>query len=465
MGRRPSTTVATAAALGTAAAALRIPRALSDAFWQDEVASARILREPTFAGMLRHVARTESTPPLWYALAWLTHKTGVSIHDVRLLSVLFDGLLVALVVLLAERFLPLWLAAACGVLVAVGGQFSAHGRELRAYELFALLAVVLAFTVDAAARRPTRGRLLALGLTTAAGTMTHYFFAFTLIAAILWLWTDRAARAGRVRATLAIAAGIAVCAPWLPYFLKQYRQDRYSWIGPFNLREVLATPTRLFTPLLDQGRIGFDASLLMLVWMLAAGWVAWRRSPLARLCVLMTIVPLLLAAATWLGGVNIYAIRNMIAIGPFEAIVLIASLTAVPAPRRSLVTAVVCGALVSGWAWDQRVPDPPYNLIAHALVRQGWKPSDPVVVVGASIDSFRSPLDWYLPHRPNLTHVPFADADRHDVFAVGDDRAMRGARDAELDRVGDFVVARVQLGRTPARWLRHGRVLAARPVA
>ncbi|HEY5294724.1 MAG TPA: hypothetical protein VIJ70_04530, partial [Gaiellaceae bacterium] len=123
---RPTRLVAGCTAL--LAVGVRLPHALNDSFWQDEVASARILREPTFSGMLHHVARTESTPPLWYALAWLAHRGGVSIHDTRLLSVAFGGLLAGLVVVLARRVLPLAGAAVAGVLAAVSAQLAWHGH-------------------------------------------------------------------------------------------------------------------------------------------------------------------------------------------------------------------------------------------------------------------------------------------------------------------------------------------------
>jgi len=81
--------VAAAAAVGAAAAGtptaaifdlLAVPQArqriahhlvaIGQTALHDEVASARIINEPTFPGMLAHVARTESTPPLYYLLAW-----------------------------------------------------------------------------------------------------------------------------------------------------------------------------------------------------------------------------------------------------------------------------------------------------------------------------------------------------------------------------------------------------------
>jgi hypothetical protein len=89
------------------ATAVRAPGVYRQAFWQDEVASARILDESTFTGMLAHVARTESTPPLWYALGWLLRRAGTPILDIRLLSVAARALLAALVVHMARRVLPL----------------------------------------------------------------------------------------------------------------------------------------------------------------------------------------------------------------------------------------------------------------------------------------------------------------------------------------------------------------------
>jgi hypothetical protein len=128
---------------GTVAAAVRLPGVYGRPFWEDEVASAKIIVQPTFLDMLRRVAHTESTPPLWYALAWLAHQAGVPVQSDRLLSVVSGALLAAAVVALAHRFVALPLATVAGLMSALGGEFVLHGAELRAYELFALLSVVL----------------------------------------------------------------------------------------------------------------------------------------------------------------------------------------------------------------------------------------------------------------------------------------------------------------------------------
>lgn len=440
----------TALGLGVVAALLRLPHAFGDSLWQDEVASARIIREPTFTGMLRHVVRTESTPPLWYALAWTAHHAGLSIHDVRLLSVVFDGALVAAVVLLAARILPLPLAAAAGGLVAVGAQFSAHGHELRAYELFALLAVLFALALHGAATAPSRRRLGALAAVTAAGLLTHYFFAYTLVAGAAWLWLEPAVRRGRLRTTAALAAGAAGAALWTPWLLAQMHHDRYSWIGSFRGAEVLATPLRFFTSLL-----GGPVPLLVLAWTIAGVAVACRRGPLARLCAALAVVPLALAALTWLAGENVYDVRNMLAVGPFVAIALVTALSALPFRVSALAGAAACAAAATAFAWVQVVSPPtPFQGIAEALVDAGWRPHDPVVVFGPWFD-YRSPLEWYLPHSPALAPVPRDRLAHHAVFVIARHPRVR-TRDPQ--RVGAFLVERLDR-RLPARLLKHATVL------
>ena len=120
-------------AVALVATAVRLPGVYTQAFWQDEVASARIIDEPTFRRVLAHVARTESTPPLWYVLGWLLRQAGTPLQDIRLLSVAAGALSAALVVDVGRRVVPLPLASLAGLFVALGGQLVGHGQELRSY--------------------------------------------------------------------------------------------------------------------------------------------------------------------------------------------------------------------------------------------------------------------------------------------------------------------------------------------
>ena len=174
---RPIALAALAVAL--VAVGARAPGAVTYPLWQDEVATARIMEEPTFGHMVDHV-REPSTPPAWYSLAWSAHKAGLSMEAVRWLSVLFGGALAALTLVFASRFLPLWAALLAGTISALAWQLVNRGHELRAYALYALLSIAFALLLESATRQPGRGVFAILALTVALGLLTHYFFALAV---------------------------------------------------------------------------------------------------------------------------------------------------------------------------------------------------------------------------------------------------------------------------------------------
>ncbi|HEY6960363.1 MAG TPA: glycosyltransferase family 39 protein [Gaiellaceae bacterium] len=375
------------------AAAVRLPGVWTQAFWQDEVASARILAEPTLPQAIARVARTESTPPLWYVLGWALHHAGLPMREVRLLSVVAGAALAVATALLARRLVGERSAVTAGLLVALGAQFVAHGQEIRAYELFALVSVLFALALLAAVARPTRRNLMWLTAATAAGALTHYFFVFTAAAGVAWLVSDPSARGARARVGGALAAGAALTLPWLPEALRQVHQNRFWWIGPFRLRPVVATPLRLFTFAFSGTTLGLALSVATVVVVLA-GVLAVRRSPSGRLVAMLALLPLVAAGVAWASGARIFALRNAIAIGPFVAVAVAAF------PRRALAP-VLAAALVLSLSVSDVGRVPPYDVMARALVADGWKPSIPIAVVGNPF-RYRGPLEWYLPRRPVL---------------------------------------------------------------
>jgi hypothetical protein len=431
-----------AAGLGLLAAALRLPLALTSPLWQDEVASARILDAHTFTGAVRGVVRTESTPPLWYALAWLLHRAGIAVTDVRLLSVAADAALVALVVLLCARLMPLRFAGLAGALSAIGAELSGQGRWIRAYELFALLAVLLVFALLRAAAAPTRNRLMVLAATVAAASLTHYFFFFTLVAAAGWAAFEPAVRPVRRRLLAAMTVGLVPFAVWSPGFAAQFHHRRYGWIGAFDWREVVETPLRLFT-YAGSGRpvlVGAIAGLLVC----AAGcWALWRRGPAGRLCASFAVVPLILAAAVWAAGLRIYDVRNMIGIAPFVAVAIAAALASLPERLRAIVPAVVVAAACASFVWAQENPGPAYDRLAHALVADGWRTGDAVAVFG-NRSEFRSPLEWYLPGNPLLATTAASEIDEP-VFVINS-KALLGDG-MGIRRVSNLFVERLETAR------------------
>jgi Dolichyl-phosphate-mannose-protein mannosyltransferase len=434
------------AGVACVAAAVRLPGTFSQALSQDEVASARILREPGVLSMLGRVARTESTPPLWYSLAWLTHRAGVSIVDVRLLSVLAGAGFAGCVVAVGRRVLPLSAAVLAGLLVAVGGEFVAHGHELRSYELLALLTAVFALLLLRELDDPRRRTEIAIGVVVALGGLTHYFFAFGAAVALAWLWADPGAIRIRRRASAAIAAGGLVAALWAPVMLAQFHRNRFWWIGAFQVRQVLAVPLRLFTTAYADRTAGLVLSLLFIA-AVGVGCVRLARvGPSGRLVAALAFGPLAVAAALWGAGFEIFALRNLIEIGPGVAIAIAALVASVPVRGGVAAGLAVVSALTVSLLHQEGAGTPPFAAIAHALVREGWRPSDPVAVLG-NLFVFRAPLEWYLPHASVLYAGRPMGRACGTVFVVAPRRSaeLTMGKVTDSDAAGQYVVSRLAL--------------------
>jgi mannosyltransferase len=420
----------TAAATACLAFGVRLNGALNYAFWQDEVTSARILLERTPVGVLRHVARTESTPPLFYVVGWLIHRVGVPAQDVRIVSALAGAVLAGATVILARRVVPLWASALAGLAVALGYEFVFHGRELRAYELHALLTVSLAFAALSFVDRPGRRTAIVLALVTAAGALTNYFFLLSVAAVLLWTWTRPLLRPVRRQLSLAIGAGLIPFAAWTPVLAFQYRRHRFSFIGPFRLHDVVTSYWSLVARAEPRTSVLHTAAPLLLAAAVLAGCVAVaRRSDAGRLYALLALAPLLAAALVWLAGPRIFDTRNLIGVGPFAAIAVAALLSQLPRPVGVAAACAGAALVVFGFVQGQRQAPIAFDRIARALVSEGWQRSDPISLHG-NFYAFRSPLEWYLPEQPALTlglprGVP---CPRVFVISHGTVRQLRNAR-------------------------------------
>jgi uncharacterized membrane protein len=392
-----------AAAAACLAFGVRVDGALHYAFWQDEVTSARIILERTPVGVLHHVARTESTPPLFYVVGWLVHRLGVPVQDVRVVSALAGALLAGATVLLARRVVPLWASALAGLAVALGYEFVFHGRELRAYELHALLTVALALATLSFVDRPGRRTAIVLALVTAAGALTNYFFLLSVAAVLLWAWTQPGLRPVRRRFTVAIGVGLIPFAAWTPVLAFQYRHHRFSFIGPFRLHDVVTSYWSVFARAEPRTSVLHTAAPLIVSAAVLAGCAALaRRSEVGRLCALLAVLPVLVSALVWLAGPRIFDTRNLVGAGPFAAIAVAALFTLLPRPAGIAAACAGAALVVFGFVLGERQTPIAYDRIAHALVSKGWQPSDPILLRG-NFYAFRSPLEWYLPQQPALT--------------------------------------------------------------
>jgi mannosyltransferase len=217
----------------------------------DEAVTVGRVLHPSLFDTLAAVPRSESTPPLYYALAWLwSLPFGTGEVAMRSLSALAGTASIA-VVYLAAVALPLRRRAGliAAAIVAVNPVLIWFSQDARAYALVFLL-TALSFLFFARARRSGTKRDLGWWASTSAPALaTHYFAAFVVVPeAVLLLSshfvphsaTKREVSPGEWRRIL-IAVGVVVAtgALLLPIALRQSGNAHASWIAEQPISERL----------------------------------------------------------------------------------------------------------------------------------------------------------------------------------------------------------------------------------
>jgi hypothetical protein len=423
---RPWGAWAIAAVLVVLTIAVRAPGAVSEALWSDEVATGRVITAPTEHLAVKRIRR-ESSPPASFYVGRITHKAGVALEravgvgkrlttmgTLRLWSVLFSAALTLLTFLYARRLLPLWSAALAGLLTALGYQFVVHGKELRAYAMLALLSLALPMVLEWTLARPNLRRLAALAAVVALGSLTHYFFLLVGLGCLVWLWLVERPPA-KLRATVAMAAGLVPLAAWLPITLFQAgRINRY--FPAFDGDQVVDLYSNLFASGAVWSRVGDGWRLAVLAAVLAGAALLARRAE-GRLAAILVVLPVAVTALVWALGLNIFTIRNLIVAAPFAAIAVAAVPAAIPVrPLAVGATAVVAGLALWTYSVDRDLGRTAYDEVAAALVDMGWTSSDPIAQFAPYPQHV--PLAWHLPGHPRLLLARAGTEECPRTFAV-----------------------------------------------
>jgi mannosyltransferase len=425
-----------------AGAALRFATLDTQSLWYDEAVTAHLLRMDLGA-MLRAIPDSESTPPLYYVLAWLwTHVCGTGEAGLRSLSALFGTATIAAGWALGRRLGGARAGLAAAALIAFNPMLIWFSQEARGYALLALLGILSAWLwlraldggiarsadppgsgADPAARPPTSGRhhvgdCLAWGVVAALALATHYYAIFLVGPQALWL----ALRAGGMRArAAALVAPLAAAVALAPLALGQRANDSAAFIGESTL------PTRL-AQVPKQFLVGYDAPLEPLLIALTAlaavagfaGLAGLRRnrdtvSPRARsdigLLAALTAVALGLPVLAALGGEDHLITRNVIAALPPACVLAGVGLAALARRRpraRRLASAALAVACLAGAATVAAVARSPQ------LQRDDWRAAvrslGPIAqsrLIVATPESALVPLHYYLPRLRRATPPSF----------------------------------------------------------
>jgi 4-amino-4-deoxy-L-arabinose transferase-like glycosyltransferase len=392
-------------------AGLRFATLGTQSLWFDETVTGQLLRMH-LGEMLRAIPGSESTPPLYYVIAWLwTRVAGTGAVGLRSLSAVFGTATIVVAWALGRRLAGDRGGLAAAALVAFNPLLIWFSQEARSYALLALLGALATLVWLRALEHGEGGRSarLAWGAIAAAALATHYFAIFLVAPQAIWLVVAAPdLRRQAIAVALPVAAGVALA----PLAIVQQSDDRAAFIGTTALSTRLVhIPAQFlvgyYTPLTALAGaltvlvvVGGLAGLQRLVGARGAAPAAARADAVrvAVVAVSAVALPLIVAVA----GKDYVLTRNVIAGLPLACVLLGAGLAtfARRTSRRSRVGAAALAlACLAGTITTVSVASDPRRQ------RDDWRDAaralgpitGPRLIVVTPVQA-RSPLRYYLPN-------------------------------------------------------------------
>jgi mannosyltransferase len=390
------------AGLTVLAAVLRFATLGVQSYHHDEIVTASRVLRGSFGHAMDAVWFSESTPPVYYALAWVwTQLVGTHEYGLRALSAAAGVATVPVAywigVELRGRRAGLWAAA----LVAVNPMMLWYSQEGRAYALVAFFGALSVLYWLRAERSGARRDFVWWGVWSGLAICTHYFVAFPILAEALMLLRRRGLRASLVGIAILAAFTIAVA----PVAFHQMSLEHADWIGNFTLGhrlwetaatfvtgetgDIIARPERpwlAFVPL--------ALSLAALALLLRRGEKRERRAAARPLLLVLAGIGIPAGLALLEASKDFVLARNLIpALVPLLAAIGIA--VSSPASRR-LGTAI--GALLFAYSLgfcvlastDEQFQRPNWSAVAEHI----GEPHGPRATVTWTLGE--APLRYYL---------------------------------------------------------------------
>jgi len=391
--------LAAVAALTVLGAVLRFYRLGHQGFWFDEGNTALLVHFSP-GRMLGLIPQTESTPPLYYCLAWVWARIfGYGEVGLRSLSALAGVALIPVVYGAGAKLVSRRAAVIVAALAACSPLLIWYSQEARSYELLALLTSVSLLAFACARASPTPRVLGGWVIASALALATHYYAALVVVPEALWLlYVHRRSRPVQVAFGVVAVCGLGL----IPLAIGQQSSGRANWIGhvPFGPRLGQVVP---------QFAAGFAGPahsvlepLAIVIVILALVLLVTRSEPEPRRGALLAggiaLTGLLISLALVLVGFDDLLTRNLLAIWA-PAAVLVAGGLGVPRPRLLglIATIVLCAIGVTaalGVAFDRNLERPDWRVVAGALGTRA--PAGGRVIL---LQHYRDllPLSLYLP--------------------------------------------------------------------
>jgi len=458
--------------LTAGAAVLRFYGLAHQGFWFDE-ANTALLVHLSPGRMLGLIPGTESTPPLYYLVAWVWARGfGFGEAGLRSLSALAGVLVVPVAYGAAAKLMSRRAGLIAAALTACNPLLIWYSQEARSYELLVLLTGVALLGFAYVRESPSERNLLVWAIAAALAMATHYYAVVAIAPQAAWLAFEH-----RRRPPVAIAVGIvAVCGLGLiPLALSQNATGHDSWIASAPLHLRLAQ-------ILPQFEIGTGAParpllklLAMALTLAALGLLAIRGRPAERrpaaLAGGLAIAGFILSLGFVAAGNDALITRNIIAL-LLPTVVLVAGGLAVRGARRAgvIVTLALCAIGVTaavGVAAERSLQRPDWRLVARALRAPPASAESRAIL----IQHYRTllPLSLYL---PDLKVLPGSGAriGELDVISISSPRQPLCWWGAACNLIPSQMQSRYAIAGFHALWRRDVaqfeimRLVADRPV-
>lgn len=373
------------AAITVFAAVLRFYRIGHQGFWFDEGNTALLVHFSP-GKMLGLIPQTESTPPLYYCVAWVWARIfGYGEAGLRSLSAVCGVLLIPVAYGAGAKLISRRAGVIAAALTACSPLLIWYSQEARSYQMLAFLSGVSLLAFAYALAKPTPRLLAVWVIACALALATHYYAVLAVLPEAAWLlWVHRRRRLAQVAVGVVGLCGLAL----IPLAIGQSGTGNASWIAkaPFGRRLGQVIP---------QFAIGFEGpahsvlepvaiAILVLALVLVVTRSGAAERPGALLAGAIALAGLVLNLVLVAGGVDDLITRNVLAIWMPAALFVAGGLAAQRARRIGLVAAVVLCAMgvatAIGVAFDRNFERPDWRVVAKAL---GTRPA--VAEAGAPV--------------------------------------------------------------------------------
>jgi len=359
-------------ALTLFAAVLRFYRLGHQGFWFDEGNTALLVHFSP-GKMLGLIPQTESTPPLYYCVAWIWARVfGYGETGLRSLSAVCGVLLVPVVYAAGARLISRRAGVIAAALATCSPLLVWYSQEARSYSMLALLSAVSLLAFAYARADPSRRALAAWVVASALALATHYYALLAVVPEAVWLlWIWRSRRPVQVAVGVVGLCGLGL----IPLAISQQGTGRGNWIShaPFGRRLGQIVPQ--FAAGFEGPAHGVFEPVAITVVVLSVVLLLWRASVIERRGALvaggLALAGFVLSLLLVVVGFDDLLTRNMLAIWAACAL-LVAGGLAVPRPRfvgvmLALVLCVMGVVTAVGVAFDRDYQRPDWRVVASAL--------------------------------------------------------------------------------------------------